>query len=194
MKEVWQRECLKKGEIDLDDRLRGEEYQDNENYESVELVPDPTNAHRLEAAWDAIGRNGLVTEDNPNDHDKVPIIQLVEYVQRGYYPPPHVMLDIADAFERYMASCGEQTLDEVLLERPSNLTNRPAYQKRKLKYFQRFAFTIAVEPAIAKEEGRKARSKAKLAEAFINDIQAGDEERSSNDKPIIDRKGTFLRV
>ena len=192
MNEVWQRTGKIDKCSDADEHLMDADYLETDSGELFERVRDPTNAHRLEAAWDLINSAGLAGGGYPHEDSGPPIKRFVNHVQNGCYPPPHVMLDIADAYKRYMDARGDKTLDEVLLETPSKRSNRPAYRERNQPIFDRFAFMLAIEPGRAKREGRKKRSHVDLAEEFIESYQS----RYSSQQEVSDahnqKKGTFL--
>ena len=65
-------------------------------------------------AWKILSENDLtIPEELRCRHFWNPFGDLTNYVRMGQYPPPELLIAITEAFQAYMNSSGELTLEEV---------------------------------------------------------------------------------
>ena len=88
----------------------------------------------LEADYQVIKR-----EEHPADN---PLSSFDYYVDLGFYPPPEIMMIIADAFRLYFSASGSISLDEVFFGERHKKTNSLAYKKHKKFKYQFFHFYV----------------------------------------------------
>lgn len=126
-------------------------YQIREQLEDIKAKKD------LATGWRLLDANYLVlARDDARMLSEEPVASLFEYVRRGMYPPPELLIFAADQFERYMDSQGDLTLEETFFGPPTK--GKGAFAQRSqlpgnydLRTFQRYLarFETAIEAAEA---------------------------------------------
>lgn len=90
-----------------------------------------------------------------------PLSSLFYYIEMGFYPPPELMLALADAWSVYRAGCGAVTLEEAFLgrsvQKAGNYAKRDQAKLKKMRIRWEFAALL-----------RNGRSRQEAAEEISN--------------------------
>lgn len=91
----------------------------------------------LERAWRLLEKDYEVVNrvEQPSDN---PISSFEYYLDLGFYPPPEIMMVLADALRLYFSGSGNLSLDEILFGEKHKKTSSFAYKKHKKFKYQFF--------------------------------------------------------
>lgn len=125
-----------------------EQWQQVENWHALlehERGNSDSGYNLLNEAWDAISEGDLSPAERGSELRPTactPIEALSYLIGMGFYPPPELLLAIADCIDTYMANGGSMTLEEAFFGRPKksagNHAKRSESRTRKIALKWRF--------------------------------------------------------
>lgn len=147
--------------------------------------------HSFETAWQWLsfryGKNadgGPLIERATNPAGSTALEKFSVLVDQGFYPPPEIMLSIADCFQRYLSEKGDVSLDEIFFGKPHK--KRDSFSFKKSHYTRYLLFHMMVQGDYYKNQhlGEPLHSLEEIAEVHL---------ALSNNPDIPEDIDTFLR-
>jgi hypothetical protein len=116
----------------------------------------------LEETWGGISADygSLITRDDDERTAETPLNAFLFLIDSGFYPPPEILLAVAQCFEHYQGCAGDVDLEDVFFgERKKGVGNYAARKSRDFLYrYLWFLETLECMP------GKKDLPKKPLAE------------------------------
>jgi hypothetical protein len=137
---------------------------------------DRPGLHDLEAAWSLLTNFYGSDEDGNPDIDRAtagkptstPIEMFDYYVDVGIYPPPEIMLCIADCFRKYFSAEGKLSLDECFFGSAHKMRESLSYVKSQYYRYMLFQVEVQYHREQCLSTGESPRSLETLAEDHLS--------------------------
>lgn len=106
-------------------RAAREQLRDHENFPVLDS---------LEKSWQTLVEHDLAPPDDRYGEtwSDTPLSELMFLVEMGFYPPPELLLGLADAWHEYLVGSGKVSLEEVFLGKPNRRSGN--YASRNASY------------------------------------------------------------
>lgn len=122
-------------------------------------------------------------EDNIAEH---PLAALVYCLEAGIYPPPSILLKIAETYEGYIHKQGEISLEDAFFGKP--IKGKGNYSSRKAKSYDVTMLHMMVQLETLTVDINQRRSQIEIAEEYL------DKKRSDKDPEHLLRALRRLRT
>jgi len=146
-----------------------------ENKEQLDNCQDYPVLSGLEESWEVLDNfyDGIIERHEPEKQNVAsnPLKSFLHHVNSGFYPPPEVLMTIANCFEHYMNAKGEAGLEDVFfgIDPKKGIGNYSA-QVNRISQFKRFSMIESMEEFSVKRTKAKKRSQQEL----LNDLLLSD--------------------
>ncbi|MFT6919824.1 MAG: hypothetical protein ACJA2G_002463 [Cognaticolwellia sp.] len=135
--------------------------------------------NEFELAWDYLSNvqytlpeDGVLISVVDRDADEkissTPLGAFLYNVDTGFYPPPELMLWIANSFELYFRMGGQANLEHIFFGREKPSVGNYASRKRRNSLYEHFSMCVTTEEMKAKHQNRKAKSLTEVFEDLSN--------------------------
>ncbi|EIA0834878.1 hypothetical protein ACN5YO_001941 [Vibrio parahaemolyticus] len=141
-------------------------------YKNLDL--DDETVKELEDMWDE-QRASFFSWWKSTDSSPIaehPLAALAYCLEAGVYPPPSVLLQIADTYKGYVHKQGEIGLEEAYFGKP--IKGMGNYAARKAKSFDVMMLNTAIQLETLTTDEKKRRSQVEIAEEYLD--RKGSEE------------------
>lgn len=112
----------------------GKDFNSNQKSDDLRSLLEVANNYPalngLEVGWGLLSKLYTVVEREKHPTE-TPLESLLYYVDAGVYPPPEILIAIAQCFRTYFGGNGNLSLDECFFGEPHKKTSSPAYIKNK---------------------------------------------------------------
>lgn len=126
-------------------------------------------------AWDLLESHYEVI-DREVKVAKTPLNAMLYYLEMGFYPPPEIMLSVADCFEQYMLSGGKIELEEIFFGKTQRGVGNYSARKNRKSIIQFLDFRIMDEELKSHlPNSNKAKSHISIAEEVINTFNSKED-------------------
>jgi hypothetical protein len=123
----------------------------------------------LSADYGSFGNSPLIDRHDLRKTSSSPLGCFLTLIDFGFYPPPEILLAIANGFDAYFSAGGQLELEEIFFGKPlrghGNFSNR----KRTGERYLSFHFHSSLGHLKAKKDGKKAPTLEQSAENWLND-------------------------
>lgn len=116
----------------------------------------------LERSWRALEAADLGL-DRDGRKALNPLAAAMFYVEMGYYPPPELLLQINDSWQKYLGAGGSASLEECLIEKPAKGRGRGNFANRYYQRLRKTALTIWMDDDLKRG---KSSNQTKAAETW----------------------------
>lgn len=128
----------------------------------------------------------LIIRSDDERTSETPIGAFRYYIEMGFYPPPEILMAIADAFEMYFKTSGKLSLEEAFFGPEKKWVGNKAVRKAKDSIFKNFNLFVQ----LARRRSNKCDLPLPPAENLAEDYFNSNFMKHNNSIPDID---TFLR-
>jgi hypothetical protein len=117
----------------------------------------------LEQSWATLNEfyGGIVKRDRDARVATTPFEAIVFHLEMGFYPPPELLLALADAYDVYRYSAGKITLEEAFFGPPRRKAGNHA--KRRAQRAKLFWMSLEMQ-ALVKEGSTKIQAAEQISE------------------------------
>lgn len=142
-------------------------------YKNLDLADD--TVEELEEIWEEQRSSFFSWWENSKDSSQIaehPLAALAYCLEAGVYPPPSVLLQIAETYKGYIHKQGEISLEDAFFGKPVKGMGNYAARKAKSRDVTMLHMQIQLETLVV--DDNKRRSQIDIAEEYLD--KKGSEE------------------